>query len=183
MSWSCDERGCAALSDVLGEVERIKQLTEDLLDLSADRPLAIATVALGELLAETTQAVRAAFPGTRLELSSAALPSIQGDAGRLRQVFVNLLQNAAQAASNGKVTVTAQVEGAAVWVRVADDGPGISAAVAARLFEPFASGREGGTGLGLAVSRRFVEWHGGSLRNLEQGTGAVFEMRLPVSQS
>ncbi|MBS1153971.1 MAG: sensor histidine kinase [Myxococcaceae bacterium] len=177
-----DERGRASLSDVLGQVERLKQLTEDLLDLSADRPLALETVPLGELLRETVDAAQAAFPGARFVLSGGALPSIQGDAGRLRQVFLNLFQNAAQASPNGKVTVTAEPEAAGVRVRIADDGPGISAEVAARLFEPFVTAREGGTGLGLAVSRRFVERHGGSLRNLEQRAGALFEVVLPRSQ-
>ena len=94
-------------------------------------------------------------------------------------MFLNLFHNAAQASPNGTVRVTTQSEGAALRVRVADDGPGISAEVAARLFEPFVTAREGGTGLGLAVSRRFVERHGGSLRNLEQSAGALFEVVLP----
>lgn len=176
-----DERGRSSLSDVLGEVERLKQLTEDLLDLSADRPLSLERVGVHELLTETVAAAQVAFPNTRFRLSSANAGPVHGDAGRLRQVFLNLFHNAAQAAPNGKVTVTAQSEGRTVRVSVADDGQGISPEIAARLFEPFATAREGGTGLGLAVSRRFVERHGGTLCNVAQPAGARFDVVLPVS--
>lgn len=174
------ERDRAALADVLAEVARLKQLTEDLLDLSADRPLEIGPVALEGLLRETVEAAQATSQATRIELACPPLPQIQGDAGRLRQVFFNLIQNAIQAAPNGKVTVTGLREAQGVKVAIADDGPGLSPEIAARLFEPFVTGRAGGTGLGLAVSRRFVERHGGTLRGFDSGHGAIFEVALPT---
>jgi two-component system OmpR family sensor kinase len=174
------DRDRAALADVLSEVERLKQLTEDLLDLSIDRPLAIASIQLAEVLRETITAAQQAFPQTTFELRCPPLPLTQGDAGRLRQVFLNLLQNAAQARSGARVTVSGQAEANRVRVTVSDDGPGISPEVAARLFEPFVTARTGGTGLGLAICRKLVERHQGSLRNLEAPAGASFEVILPA---
>lgn len=173
-----DDRGREALADVLGEVERLKRLTEDLLDLSADRPLARDPFSLGELLADAAAATRAAHPKVQVALTPGPAATVRGDAGRLRQVFLNLLWNAAQAA--GGVEVGWAVEGRAVCVFVADDGPGIAPEVAARLFEPFATTRAGGTGLGLAVSKRLVERHGGTLRLAPSAKGARFEVRLPL---
>lgn len=175
-----DARGRESLQDVLGEVERLKQLTEDLLDLSADRALALETVALGELLAQSVAAVQRAHPGARFSWAPTAVPSVRGDPGRLRQVFLNLLQNAAQASPAGRVTVSVEVAGTVLTVRIEDDGPGIPSEVAAHLFEPFATARAGGTGLGLAVSRRLVERHGGTLRNVPRPAGARFEVSLPL---
>jgi signal transduction histidine kinase len=67
-------------------------------------------------------------------------------------------------------------------VRVIDDGPGVSPTVAARLFEPFATGKAAGIGLGLAVARKIVERHGGSLDCVPTSRGACFEVRLPRNQ-
>lgn len=174
------ERDLRALADVLGEVERLRQLTEDLLDLAAERPLALATVDVGEVLAEAVQAWRVAHPAATARLSVSGLPRVKGDSGRLRQVLVNLLDNAAQAGA-GSVEVRATAAQGEVLVTVRDDGPGIPSEIRERLFEPFVTGRAGGTGLGLAICRRLVERHGGTLGLAAGGNGGTtFEMRLPA---
>lgn len=177
------ERDREALRDVLGEVGRLRRLTEDLLDLAADRPLQSAPLDLAALLEETARAAEASFPEVRVRCEVAAgLPSIEGDAGRLRQVFANLLANAAQAQGGGELALAASVSGGAVSVRVRDHGPGVPEAVRARLFDPFVTGRAAGTGLGLAVSRRIVERHRGTLALLDHaGPGTTFEVVLPAS--
>jgi len=95
----------------------------------------------------------------------------------------NLLANAAQAGAR-RVEIRGASRGDCVGIIVADDGPGIPGDLRDRLFEPFATGRSTGTGLGLAVSRQLVERHGGSLTLVESaGTaehGAVFELVLPL---
>ncbi|KFA94736.1 two-component system sensor histidine kinase NtrB [Archangium violaceum] len=176
------ERDRESLEDVLGEVERLRRLTEDLLDLSADRPLAAQRVELSEVLEEAARATEAAFPGVKVRRSFAELPLVEGDAGRLRQVFANLLQNAAQAQGEGEVRLAAEPDGSAVRVRVEDDGPGVPPEVRQRLFDLFVTGKANGTGLGLALCRRLVERHGGTVTLVpEQRQGSTFEVRLPAA--
>lgn len=165
------------LQDVLGEVERLRVLTEDFLDLSADRPLAPVPVELAEVAAEAAHGSRALHPELDVSIGILA-PPVAADAARLRQVFANLLTNAAQAGAR-RVEIRGGSRGDHVGIIVADDGPGVPPGLRERLFEPFVSGRPGGIGLGLALSRRIVERHGGTLHLIEEGPGAVFELRLP----
>jgi signal transduction histidine kinase len=177
-------RDSEALEDVLGEVERLRRLTEDLLDLSADRPLALHPVVLAEVLEEAARATEAAFPAVQVRRAFSSLPPVVGDAGRLRQVFANLLQNAAQAQGQGEVRLVAEARGPSLHVRVEDDGPGVAPELRARLFDPFVTGRAEGTGLGLALCRRLVERHGGSVALLPEGRrGSTFLVTLPVEQA
>jgi signal transduction histidine kinase len=81
------------------------------------------------------------------------------------------------------VTVRGEASGGAARLEIRDDGPGVDPSVRDRLFEEFATGRRDGTGLGLAVSRRIVERHGGELRHVADGRpGAAFEVRLPLAR-
>jgi two-component system, OmpR family, sensor kinase len=165
------------LEDVLGEVGRLRALTEDFLDLSADRPLQAELVDLGALAADAARGSRALHPELDVWVSLGPA-TVRADPGRLRQVLANLLANAAQAGAR-RVELRGGVQGGWARVIVADDGPGIPPEVRERLFEPFASARPGGTGLGLAVSRRIVERHGGELLLGAEGPGAIFELVLP----
>jgi signal transduction histidine kinase len=172
-----------ALQDVLGEVERLRRLTQDFLDLAADKPLVLSRLDLAEVLDEAARGAEASFPQIRVRRAIERLPALDADAGRLRQVFANLLANAAQAQGQGELVLSAQADGASVRVVVRDQGPGVPRELRARLFDPFVTGKETGTGLGLAISRRMVERHGGSLSLLEEaGTGAAFEVRLPAAR-
>jgi signal transduction histidine kinase len=107
-----------------------------------------------------------------------------GDAGALNQVFLNILKNAAEAieGEGGAIQVTVSEEEGQVLVRVRDPGPGMEAAVKERLFEPFFTTKAAGegTGLGLSMSRRIVERHGGSIEIAsEPGEGTCVTVRLP----
>lgn len=179
---SLGERDRAALEDVLGEVQRLRQLTEDLLDLSADRPMAQSHVELGPLLEELASSVERAFPGVRVARRLEVLPPVSGDAGRLRQVFLNLLQNAAQAVGTGELRLEAFARREGIVVLVRDEGPGVAPEVRARLFEPFNTGRGPGTGLGLALARRLLERHGGTIELLDTPSGTTFRAILPVAR-
>ena len=104
----------------------------------------------------------------------------------LLQALVNLILNAVRAMDGrqGRIDVSARLSGDDVTVEVADDGPGIPAALCSRLFQPFATGAAagGGTGLGLFVTRRIVEDQGGSLSvESEEGRGATFRLTFPAA--
>jgi signal transduction histidine kinase len=113
---------------------------------------------------------------------------VVGDTEQLVQVFLNLTLNGIDAMPEGGrlgLELTRGLAEGSRWVglRVNDQGPGLSAEVLGRLFEPFVTTKERGTGLGLAVSRRIVLEHSGELlvRNLPAG-GAEFELRLPEAE-
>ncbi len=171
-------RGRERLEDVLGEVERLRRLTQDFLDLSAEPRLEMASLDLAEVAAEAARGSAALHPGLEVRVALGRLPAVRGDPDRLRQVLANLLANAAQAGARS-VELRGGAARGEVRVEVRDDGPGVEPALRERLFEPFATAREGGTGLGLAVSRRILERHGGSIALAEGGPGAAFEIRLP----
>ncbi len=104
------------------------------------------------------------------------------DAGQLQQVFVNLVLNARDALpGGGELTVTTRRSGPWVAIEVADTGPGVAREMVARLFEPFASTKDTGLGLGLVISKRIVEDHGGTIGAVNQPNGgACFYVRLPI---
>lgn len=139
-------------------------------------------VDLRSFLLETISAVERPDAVTVEVLAPAG--HVQIDARQMRQLLINLLRNALEAIGaerDGAVRVLASVEGSVLVVEVQDDGPGIDPAIAVRLFQPFASGKRRGTGLGLAVCRRIAEAHGGTIRAqplAPHGTSMLVEIPL-----
>ena len=113
------------------------------------------------------------------------LPRVCGHMGELEQVFINLILNSQHAMPDGgRLTISAREAEGGIEIEVADTGVGIAAEHLDRIFEPFFTthAEEGGTGLGLAVSYRIVEMHGGSLTvDSSPGEGATFFVRLPLA--
>jgi signal transduction histidine kinase len=107
------------------------------------------------------------------------------DRGQICTVLVNLYLNALDAMPRGgRLEVSTEAAADHAVLRVTDTGPGLAPAMAARLFTPFVSTKATGTGLGLTISRRIVEEHGGALRaGNRPGGGAVFQVRLPLEHS
>jgi signal transduction histidine kinase len=181
---SLAERDQAALVDIGAEVERLRKLTQDLLDLASDRALAMTPTNVVELLDEAARATESSFPAVRVRREVGELPPIEADATRLRQVFANLLTNAAQAQQTGEIALSARRNGAGVRIAVADEGPGVAQVAEERLFDLYFTTKSGGTGLGLAIARALVERHGGTLAyHRNQPRGAVFEVTLPKASA
>ena len=175
---------------VIEGLERTGRLVADLRDFGAPRAREHQNVALDAALDSTLAMVgpTLAHAGVRVERDlEADLPGVRGDPSALKQVLLNLLKNAAEALeeTGGTVRVRAarSADGRGVEVSVADDGPGIEPAQAARIFEPFFTTKPAGrgTGLGLSICRRIAEAHGGALEvSSTPGGGATFTLRLPV---
>jgi two-component system sensor histidine kinase HydH len=105
---------------------------------------------------------------------------VEADAEQMQQILINLALNALDAMPTGGALRVELETSTVEWkLRVRDTGPGISESVRTRLFEPFVTDKVTGVGLGLVVSRRFAEAHGGSLQVLPEGPGACFELRIP----
>ena len=109
------------------------------------------------------------------------LPAVAAEQIAVEQVLGNLLRNALQAVAptHGRVRVRTSAVEDGVEVLIEDDGPGVPEAQRARLFTPFASGRAGGSGLGLYISKALATEAAGSLELLEGEGGARFRLRLP----
>jgi len=127
---------------------------------------------------------RAAKQAVEVRVDRPAAPVVaEVDADQLRQVLLNLVLNALDEMPHGGVLDISLRDPENGWIElgVADTGPGVAAEILPRLFAPFASDKETGIGLGLSVSRRIVEDHGGTLRaqNRPEG-GACFTLKLPA---
>jgi signal transduction histidine kinase len=128
--------------------------------------------------------------GTRFREELAAVPRARGNEGRLAQVVLNLLVNAAHAVSSsdgetGQILVVTRDAGASILIEVSDTGPGIEPALLEKIFEPFFTTKPAGmgTGLGLSISRDIIRGMGGSLTvRSVLGEGATFTIALPVAK-
>ena len=149
------------------------------------RPLSALRVLEG--VAESARANAQGHGVTLVITADADLPSIAGDRLQLETVLHNLVTNAIDALSGqrGPRTVRLSATRAAadtVRVSVADNGPGVAADMLPTLFEPLATSKAHGLGLGLAISRTIVEAHGGRLSYEPSATGATFSLTLPIAR-
>jgi len=112
-----------------------------------------------------------------------SLPTIHGLSAEINQIWMNLIDNAIDAApANGHVTVSAADAHGCVVVRVVDDGEGIPADIKGKIFDPFFTTKSvgEGTGLGLDIVRRIVEWHKGKIEVTSEPGRTEFRVSLPV---
>ncbi len=198
------ERQRFYVQNILSSGEHLLSLITDILDLSkieaGKMELRLSRFPVGEDLAEAVEVIRGQAMGKSITLTleaDATLPVLTADPGKFRQICLNLLSNAVKfTPDGGRVSVTARVaslEGPrgpipAVEVAVADTGIGIEAADQERIFREFEqvdgsyARKYPGTGLGLALTRKLVELHGGTIRveSAGSGRGSTFRVRLPL---
>jgi signal transduction histidine kinase/CheY-like chemotaxis protein len=179
------------LSDILSSGRHLLELLNDILDLSkveAGRmDLEPAPFDVGLLIEHCIQMVKekAVRKGLAINVNAGdGVGSIRADERRLRQVFLNLLSNAVKF-SRSRIDVHSSVEGPTLTLSVSDDGPGIAPEDQNLIFEAFQQGkrpsREEGTGLGLTLSRRIVELHGGAISvESELDKGSTFTVSIPT---
>jgi two-component system phosphate regulon sensor histidine kinase PhoR len=179
------------------ETGNIAQMVAELLDLarieSGGRQLHLDDVDLGRVATDSAERLRPFAERQGVELHTeieATLPPVRGEAARLAQVFTNLVHNAIKFSPSGSnVRIGVRRAGPMLEGWVADDGPGVSPADQARIFERFYKAdrtrtRGGGTGLGLAIARHIVEGHAGVIRvESQEGRGATFAFTIPISDA
>jgi two-component system sensor histidine kinase HydH len=168
------EKPRAKAARVVDEAVRLEQLTNDLLKFVRTGELQRAPIDPAALVREAAASV----PGA-VEVDTGAAPAAWSlDPGRMREVIVNLVDNAV--AAGPPVRAAVRVERGRLVIEVADRGPGVPEEDRERIFEPFFTGKTQGTGLGLAVVRRVIEQHGGTIAVLPNpGGGALFRAEIP----
>jgi two-component system sensor histidine kinase PilS (NtrC family) len=170
------------MSIVIREVERLDALITELLEFA--RPRSLETQRL-DVAATMSELVKVFENDKRLgeapvELVADEAVMVDADPAQLRQVVWNLLRNAAEAAPQERITVEVRANASFAELTVRDRGPGIAPEHRARMFEPFFSTKEGGTGLGLATVHRIVEEHKGVVElDCPTNGGTAVTIRLP----
>ena len=178
------QRNSQHLSKLVDDVLSLSQIEAGRVSLTRD------WASLPEIIDEAVTAVSALYKSKKLYLEkniTGELPKVFCDSTRIRQIVLNLLSNAGRFTERGGVGVKVWQDREAIIIGVSDTGPGIDPENQKKLFEPFQqldssiSRRHGGSGLGLSISKKFVELHGGSMwMESEVGKGTTFYCSLPV---
>lgn len=189
---AAETHGCPQLCredmDVLGrELGRIGEVVRGLLLFARKSDGAVAATDINQVLSETARFVEPSFSRARVMIvpeSQRDLPLVLADSNQLKQVFLNLLQNAKDAMpEGGTIRLRTAANNGHVHIDVIDSGTGIPPEIMERLFDPFFSTKTNGSGsgLGLSVSYGIVKAHGGSIEvSSTVGHGSVFRVVLPA---
>ncbi len=165
---------------------RARDIVNQLLEFSRKKPVMMEDVTTGTLFNDILQLVELQIKNTRIELRKELnyLPVIKGDYNQLKQVFINLINNAISAMPDGGVLKinTKRIDNS-IYISIEDTGTGIPPEILPRIFEPFfTTKKEKGTGLGLPISYRIVENHGGRIEvRSEPNKGSTFIVILPIA--
>ena len=176
-----------ATHTIVSQVEALKALVNAFGDYARPPQIETRPLALHALIGEVLDLYE---NDQRIQITRSFAPhdpALRADAGRLRQLLHNLLKNSLEAMSGERkpwieVATREVFENGRLWVElsIADNGPGLPPGFDERWFEPYTTSKQRGTGLGLAVAKKIVEEHGGSIRaDNRTGGGAVFTVRLP----
>jgi len=173
----------------LAELDRVERSISHLLRFAREEDLDLSDVRLCDVVdsALATFADRAARLAVTVERELDGAGPVRGDAEKLRRVVINLVGNAFDALEQAgtpdprvRVLAGESLAGDRVWLRVRDNGPGMPPEVRERIFDPFYTSKQGGTGLGLALVRKVVEAHGGQVEvDAAPGGGTEFVVTLP----
>ncbi len=167
------------------ETERCSAIVRNLLDFARQRAPTLKDIDLSAVAEEALSLLshRLQMQNVALVKELVPLPTVRADFGQMRQAFVNVALNAAEAmGQGGTLTVRSRVAGATVEVEFADTGTGIPPEHLSRILDPFFTTKEKGTGLGLSVVYGLIERHGGRLDVASQvGVGTTVVIRLPIA--
>ena len=180
---------------IIRQVDRLNRIVEELLVFAGQRPLQRRPCNVNQILEEALRLEGPALQSGRvtvLRRYDPEVPAVAGDPDRLLQVFLNLVRNGVEAmvAGGGELAVRTRFERvapqcggrSAAVAEISDRGPGIPPEVERQLFNPFFTTKDTGTGLGLPISVRIVEEHGGTVEVQSRvGEGTTFRVLLPLA--
>lgn len=182
-----DESKSKLLEKIAKQTFRASEIVNSLLNFSRTSSTAYDEVDLNRILRETVQLIQPQLTKAHVKVEErldGTLGPVRGNAGKLQQVFLNLMLNARDAMEGGgTLTVTTSVNDAAARVEIGDTGCGIPEENLARIYDPFftTKGAKKGTGLGLSITYGIVKEHGGSIGVLSQpGQGTRFQLDFPL---
>lgn len=175
------------LGAIRNEIRRLTDITEAYLSVGRLPPLRLEPQPLGPLVDELVRFQREEIEAAGVTIAVDVphdLPEAQIDGDQLRQALLNILRNAVDAlrGGGGAVVVSASQQGRWLVLRVQDDGPGMDAEHVERVFDPFFSTKESGSGLGLPLTQQVVAEHGGRIACISRpGEGTTFTIHLPTA--
>jgi signal transduction histidine kinase len=182
-----DQQKSQILDKIAKQTFRASEIVNSLLNFSRTSSTAFEEVDLNRVLRETIQLIQPQLSKSRIEVTEqfdASLGPVKGNAGKLQQVFLNLMLNARDAMEQGgQLTVSTVSTAEGARVSLADTGCGIPEENLARIYDPFftTKGAKKGTGLGLSITYGIVKEHGGSIAVQSQpGCGTSFQLDFPV---
>ena len=176
------------LAILVKESDRLNRVVEDFLRMARPEPIAKEDCDINEELSNmvTLLSAQARASKVNLQMLSSPLPQFSGDGQKLRQAFMNIILNGIQASPmGGKVAVSTMFnrESGCIEIRFSDTGSGITSEAISQIFEPFFTTKGSGTGLGLPITKKIIEGHGGSVDvESEPGKGTTFRVLLPVAE-
>jgi two-component system, NtrC family, sensor kinase len=188
-----DPQKGALLEKITRQTFRASEIVNNLLNFSRTSGTEFTAIDVNKIISDTLALLEHQFKVTRIKVQderSSQIPLINGNAGRLQQVFLNLFLNAKDAMSNGGTLRIATMNGESVSVMVSDTGTGIAQEHIHRIYDPFfttkTTPREGqprGTGLGLSVTYGIIQEHAGKIRvESRHGEGTTFYLDFPLTR-
>jgi signal transduction histidine kinase len=175
-----------SMSYIIGEVENLRRVAQEFMEIARDTTVRKEPLDLRAVVEETLQPYRRLLD-ERIRFKVVAEGTdfqALGDAAKLKTAFRNVIANAVEAVGRqGEVAVTIGRRGPAFTVVVGDSGPGMSRETAERVFDLYYSTKDSGTGLGLPITKKIVEEHGGTIRVAsEPGRGTTVTIELPAGE-
>jgi len=173
---------------ILEEVTRLEQILREQLTLERHLVPVLGPLDVNQILKDVRKLLSHGILSSHIRVEgelSEGIPITMGDANQIKQAFLNLASNAIQSMPDGgTLTLSTSQRGELIVVRIADTGPGIPKEHMDKLFVPFFTTRKTGSGLGLAVTKRIIDNHSGTIAvNSVVGEGTVFEVALPIVRS
>jgi signal transduction histidine kinase len=175
-----------SMSYIIGEVENLRRIAQEFMEISRDTTLRMEPLDLAEVLEDTLRPYRKLLSERiRFNVVYAGRDfRSRGDAAKLKTALRNIVANAIEAISRkGEVAVAVAREGPSQRIVIRDTGAGMSRETVERIFDPYFSTKDSGTGLGLPIAKKIIEEHGGTIHVAsEPGAGTTVTIELPAAE-